>query len=72
MEHVVQGRAGSEMRGVLLIPSSSPILAPIYDGLDVSVTSNIAWFHLYHDMVSCQIFKLSFHGRHSITLGHPE
>ena len=37
----MQGRAGSGMRGVLLVPSSSPTLPPIYDGLDVSVTSNI-------------------------------
>ena len=38
------------MRGVLLVASSSPTLSPIYDGLeDVSVTSNITWFHLNHD-----------------------
>ena len=49
-----QGRAGqgSDMRGVLLITSTSPTLSPIYDGLDVNVTSNITWFHLNHDMVS--------------------
>ena len=57
----------SEMRGVLLVPSSSPALPPIYDGLDVSVTYNITWFHLNHDMVSRRICKLSFYGRHSIT-----
>ena len=31
------------------------IIAHIYDGLDVSVTSNIAWFRLNHDMVSRRI-----------------
>ena len=55
------------MSGVLLVPSSSPTLSPIYDGLDVSVTSNITWFNLNHDMVSCRIYKLSFYGGHSIT-----
>ena len=56
------------MRGVLLVPSSSPILSPIsYDDLDVRVTSNITWFHLNHDMVSRRIYKLSFYGKHSIT-----
>ena len=42
-----QGRAGStgsEMWGVLLVPSSSPTLSPIYDGLDVNVTSTVTWF----------------------------
>ena len=66
---VVQGRAGSEMRGVLLVPSSPPTLPPIYDDLDVSVTSSITWFHLNHDMLSCRIYKLSFYGGHSITEG---
>ena len=61
------GRAGSEMWGVLLVPSSSPSLSPIYDGLDVNVTSNVTWFHLDHDMVSHRIYKLSFYGVHSIT-----
>ena len=61
------GRAGSKMRGVLLVPSSSPALPPIYDGLDVSVTSNITWFHLNHDMVSRRIYELYFSGGHSIT-----
>ena len=55
------------MSGVLLVPSSSPTLWLIYDGLDVSVTSNITWFHLNHDMVSRRIYKLSFDGEHSIT-----
>ena len=55
------------MRGVLLVPSSSPALPPIYDGLDVNVTSNITWFHLNHDMVLCRIYELSFYGGHSIT-----
>ena len=55
------------MRSVLLVPSSSPTLPPIYDGLDVSVTSTITWFHLNHDMVSRRIYKLSFYGGHSIT-----
>ena len=50
------------MRGVLLVPSSSPTLSPIYDGLDVSVTSNITSFHLDYDMVSRRIYKLSFYG----------
>ena len=49
------GRAGSEMWGVLLVPSSSPTLSPIYDGVDVNVTSNVTWFHLNHDMVSRRI-----------------
>ena len=49
------GRAGSDMWGVLLVPSSSPTLSPIYDGLDVNVTSNVTWFHLNHDMVSRRI-----------------
>ena len=52
---------------VLLVPSSSPTLLPIYDGLDVNVTSNVTWFHLNHDMVSRRIYKLSFYGGHSIT-----
>ena len=56
------------MRGVLLVPSSSsPTLPLIYDGLDVSVTSNITWVHSNHDMVSRRIYKLSFYGEHSIT-----
>ena len=66
------GRAGSEMWGVLLVPSSSPTLSPIYDGVDVNVTSHVTWFHLNHDMVSRRIYKLSFYGGHSITLGHPK
>ena len=58
------------MRGVLLVPSSSPtLLPPIYDGLDVLVTSNITWFHLDHGMVSRRIYNLSFYGGHSITKG---
>ena len=55
------------MWGVLLVPSSSPTLSPICDGLDVNVTSNVTWFHLNHDMVSRRIYKLSFYGGHSIT-----
>ena len=47
------------MRGVLLVPSSSPKLSPIYDGLHVNVTHNITWFHLNHDTVSRRIYKLS-------------
>ena len=54
--------AGGEMRGVLLVPSSSPTFPPIYDGVGVNVTSNITWFHLNHDMVPRRIYKLSFHG----------
>ena len=67
-----QGSAGSEMWGVLLVPSSSPTLPPIYDDLDVNVTSNVMQFHLNHYMVSRRIYKLSLYGGHSITLGHPE
>ena len=55
------------MRRVLLVPSSSPTLSPIYDALDVSLTSIITWFLLNHDMVSRRIYKLSFYGGHSIT-----
>ena len=68
----MQGVQGSEMRGVLVVPSSSPTLSPIHDGLDVNVTSNITWLHLNHDMVSRRIYKLpgslSFYGEHSNTL----
>ena len=56
------------MRGVLLVPSSSPALSPIYDGLGVNVTSNITWFHLNYDMVSRRIYNLSFYGGHFITI----
>ena len=55
------------MWGVLLVPSSSPTFSPIYDGLDVNVTSNVTWFHLNHTMVSRRTYKLSFYGGHSIT-----
>ena len=55
------------MRGVLLVPSSSPTLPPICDGLDVSMTSNITWCRLNHDMVSRRIGNRSFYGEHSIT-----
>ena len=67
-DRVRQGRVGqgSEMRGFLLLPSSSPTLSSIYDGLDVSVTSNITWFCLNLDMVSRRIYILSFYGGHSI------
>ena len=44
------------MWSVLLVPSSSPTLSPIYDGLDVNVTSNVTWFHLNHYMVSRRIY----------------
>ena len=67
-----EGRADSEMRGVLLVLSSSPTLWPIYDGLDVNVTSTVTWFHLNHDVVSRRVYKLSFYGGHSITPGHLE
>ena len=56
------------MWGVLLVPSSLPTFWPIYDGVDVNVTSNVTWFHLNHDMVSRRIYKLSFYGGHSITI----
>ena len=56
------------MRAVLLVPSSSPTVSPIYDGLDVNVTSNVTWFHLNHDLVSRRTYKLSFYDGHSITL----
>ena len=62
------GRAGSEMWGVLLVPSSPPTLSPLYDGLDVNVTSTITWFDLNHDMVSRQIYRLFIYGGHSITM----
>ena len=56
------------MWGVLLVLSSSPTLSPIYDGLDVNVTSNVTCFHLNHDIVSRRIYKLSFfYEGHSIT-----
>ena len=56
------------MWGVLLVvPSSSPTLSPIYDGLDVNVTPSILWLHLNHDTVPRRIYKLSFSGGHSIT-----
>ena len=55
------------MWGVLLVPSSSPTLSPIFNGLDVNVTSNVTWFHLNHIMVSRRIYKLSFYGGHTIT-----
>ena len=67
VEQVVQG---SEMWGVLLVPSSSPTLSPIYDRHDVSVTSNVTWFHLNHDMVSRRSYKLSY-GGHPITFSLP-
>ena len=50
-------RAGSEMRGIMLVPSSSPTLSPMYDGLDVNVTSDVTWFHLNHDMLSRRIYS---------------
>ena len=56
------------MWGVLLVPSSSPTLSPMYDGLDVNVTSNVTWFQLNHDMASRRIYKLPFYGGHSITV----
>ena len=56
------------MWGVLLVPSSSPTLWPLYDGLDLNVTSTVTWFHLNHDMVARRIYKLSFHGGHSIAV----
>ena len=59
------------MWGVLLVPSSSPTLSPIYDGLDVNVASNVTWFRLNHDMVSRRIYKQCFfYGGHSTTV-HP-
>ena len=59
---------GSEMSGALLVPSSSPTLSPIYDGLGVNVTSNVTWCHLNYGMFSRRIYKLSFYGERSITL----
>ena len=58
--HGPQGRAGREMWGVLLVPSSSPTLSAIYDGLDVNVTSNVTWFHVNHDMVSRRICSINY------------
>ena len=60
------------MRGVLLVLSSSLTLSPIYDGLDVRVTSNVTWFHLKNDMNSRRIYKLSSYEGHSVTSGHPD
>ena len=54
------------MWGVLLVPSSSPTLPPIYDGLDVKVASTATWFHLNHDMVSRRIHKLIFYVRRAL------
>ena len=57
------------MWGVLLVPSWSPTLSPIYDGLDVNVTSNVTWFHLNHmTWFHVESIKLSFYGGHSITI----
>ena len=56
------------MWGVLLVSSSSPTLSPVYEGLDVNMTSHVTWFHLNHDTVSRRIYKLFFYGGHSITL----
>ena len=60
------------MWGVLLVPSSSPTLLPIYDGLDVHVTSDLLsrGFTSTNDMVSRRIYKLSFYGGHSITVSY--
>ena len=45
----------------MVVPPSSPTLPPIYDGLDVSVTSIfVTWFFLNRDMASRRIYKLSF------------
>ena len=41
----------------------------MYDGFDVTVTSNITRFHPNHDMVSCRIYKQSIYEEHSITVG---
>ena len=59
------------MWGVLIVPSSSPTLWPIYDGLDVNVTSDITWFHLNHEMASRRIYKHSLYGGHSIISSAP-
>ena len=48
------------MKGVLLIPSSSPTLSPIYDGLDVHVISNITWFHLNPDMTLFHVESIKY------------
>ena len=56
------------MWGVLLVPLSAPTLSPTYDSRDVNVTSNVTWFHLNHDMVSRQIYQLSFYGGPFITV----
>ena len=56
------------MRGVLLVPPSSPALSPTYDDLDVSLTSIVTWFHLNHEIVSRRIYELSLYGGHSITI----
>ena len=55
------------MKGVLLDLLPSLTLSPIYDGLDVTVASNVMWFHPTHDTVSRRIYRLSVYGGHSIT-----
>ena len=57
--------------GVLPGPSPSLIFSPIDDGLDVTLTSAISWFHPNLDMVSHRVYKISIYGRLSITLAHP-
>ena len=44
---------------------------PMYDGVDVNVTSNVTWFHLDHDMVSRRIYKLSFYVRRALHYTYP-
>ena len=38
---MVSSEDGAHKRGVLLVPLSSSAISPIYDGLDVNVTSQI-------------------------------
>ena len=48
-------------------------LLPIYDGLDVTVTSNIIlWFRSNRSLVSCRIYRLFIYGEHSIANGQAE
>ena len=64
-------RAAVDDTGSPAGPPPPPILSPIHDGLDVSMTSNITWFNPNHDTyyhtVSCRIYRVSISGEHFIT-----
>ena len=59
------------MWGVQRGPPPKLTFLRIYDGLDVTVTSDSTWFHPSHDMVSCRIYRLSIYGEHSMTTTTP-